>query len=251
MEALLRQKIGSMILQESLKFNELGSHSLLVGEAYHTTFFMLVTQRFGSTLMERIHKTDHDLSDVYGWCEDTGAYDWLDRDIVGMVQIKEMSGDSYDSWMVARAAARSGWGPTMYDLVMGLSPNGMMADRDDVSDQAFNVYKYYLNNRDDVSKKPLDVRNFTPEKFDDGDFGSRGDYIPLSSSEMRTISREESLKDPLTWVYNRPEVPVTQDLLERGEREIKDLVVPDLWDETQYGLFVAVCAGKYFQYRII
>jgi hypothetical protein len=250
MEHLLRAKISSIIIKESLKFDELRTHSLLVGNYAGFTTFLLVNQDFGTTLVAQLNKSKEDPSNVMDWCHYSYAFDWLYRDIVGMVQILESKGEAYDCWEVKRAATRSGWGPTMYDIVMGLSPNGLMSDRSEVSEDAFGVYKYYLDNRDDISRKPLDVRNFTPESFDDAELGNRGIYLDSMFGDSDKTSQSETLQDPLNWVYNRPEVPVTKTLLKRGELDVKSSVCPSPWSDTQFQTFVFVTGGQFFNWQI-
>ena len=48
------------------------------------------------------------------------------------------------------------FGPTLYDLVMSVLPNGLTPDRSDVSKEAESLWDYYANKRSDVEKSFLD-----------------------------------------------------------------------------------------------
>ena len=71
------------------------------------------------------------------------------------------------AWEVIRSAADSGLGPTIYDLIMSIAPNGLIADRSEVSGDARKVWKYYANNRSSVSKDFLDPGGYTDTEYDD------------------------------------------------------------------------------------
>ena len=66
-------------------------------------------------------------------------------------------------------AARSGYGPMMYDIAMA-DVGGLIADRGSVSDDARGIWSFYKNKRPDVEKKQIDnYRNPTTKtKEDDG-----------------------------------------------------------------------------------
>ena len=77
-------------------------------------------------------------------------------------------GDCNSAWEVIRSAAEKGYGPTLYDLVMSISPYGLTSDRSEVSQSARSVWSYYANNRDDVDKQLLDPNGvFTWSEEDD------------------------------------------------------------------------------------
>ena len=67
-------------------------------------------------------------------------------------------------------AARSGYGPMMYDIAMA-DVGGLIADRGSVSDDARGIWSFYKNKRPDVEKKQIDdYRNpSTKTKKDDGE----------------------------------------------------------------------------------
>lgn len=73
------------------------------------------------------------------------------------------------AWEVIRSAAEGGYGPTLYDMVMSISPNGIMSDRNSVSQSARKVWDIYAHNRPDIEKSFLDGRNLTTTTDDDCD----------------------------------------------------------------------------------
>ncbi len=74
------------------------------------------------------------------------------------------------AWEVNSAAADQGHGPLMYDIARSVVPGGViMSDRDSVSHEAKGVWHFYLRNRSDVEKLPLDnvYDPKTPPREDD------------------------------------------------------------------------------------
>ena len=71
------------------------------------------------------------------------------------------------AWEVIRSAAEGGLGPTLYDMIMSIAPNGLMADRQSVSSSARNVWSFYANNRTSVDKDFLDPGGYTDTEYDD------------------------------------------------------------------------------------
>jgi len=65
-------------------------------------------------------------------------------------------GDCLGAWEVIRSAAEGGYGPTLYDLIMSISPKGLVSDRSSVSSSAKGVWQKYATSRQDVNKEYLD-----------------------------------------------------------------------------------------------
>lgn len=67
-------------------------------------------------------------------------------------------------------AARSGYGPMMYDIAMA-DVGGLIADRGSVSDDARGIWSFYKNKRPDVEKKQIDnyLNPTTKTEEDDGE----------------------------------------------------------------------------------
>jgi len=108
------------------------------------------------------------------------------------------------AWVVNRAAAIESYGPTMYDLVMSIAPNGLTADRASVTDDAKSLWQYYANNRSDVLKTYLDNSKDpkTPDIFDDTLYGhgSSDDYGPFSPTNI--FDKKVVDPDYLNMVYS-------------------------------------------------
>ena len=131
--------------------------------------------------------------------------------IMGEVQIvppsygeeEHDSGPCDDAYQVKWSTATEGWGPLLYDVVMEWATehgNGLIADREEVSDEARSVWDYYLNNRKkDVDNHQLDDlhNTLTPEiEVDNCDqyvasLGGKYDWEENSLSKRYT-------KDPTT-----------------------------------------------------
>jgi hypothetical protein len=125
-------------------------------------------------------------------------------------------GPCHLAWQVKYASAADKWGPLLYDVAMeyatmwghGDVPNsgGLIADRDQVSDEARAVWDYYLGRRGDVDHHQLDdLKNtLTPEiEVDNCDqyiasVGGKYDWVENSLSKRytkkpTTISRLKEL----------------------------------------------------------
>lgn len=112
-------------------------------------------------------------------------YDWSqlkEKQIIGAVRIVEddKSGtpNPYGSYSVNMSAVNKefyqGYGPALYDIVLQYcGVRGLRPDRS-VSSEAKRVWKFYFDNRKDISKKPID--NFrsplTDTTLDDGKLSS-------------------------------------------------------------------------------
>ena len=84
-------------------------------------------------------------------------------------------GSCLGAWQVISSQVSDGWGPLLYDVAMEVVGDaGIMADRGSLSDDAYNVWKYYMNSRPDVVKKQLDDpdNTLTPEEEDNCDIDS-------------------------------------------------------------------------------
>lgn len=95
-----------------------------------------------------------------------------------------------NAWEVTRAAAEDGLGPTLYDLVMSVSPRGIMADRELVSNDARKVYKFYANNRPDVEKQFLDPSGFEITPFEEDDCQTHGQRVHNIAQASTNIAKE-------------------------------------------------------------
>ena len=71
------------------------------------------------------------------------------------------------AWEVVRSAAEGGYGPTLYDMIMSISPNGLTSDRIQVSDEAKNIWDFYAHKRPEIEKRFLDPMELTTTEDDD------------------------------------------------------------------------------------
>ena len=112
---------------------------------------------------------------------------------------------------VDSAEALSGWGPMLYDVAMEHATqiaNGLFADRDEVSDEAKNVWDYYMRNRGDVMTHQLDdPRNsLTPTEEDNCDQEVAGGFHyqysraeePENPDWMKSSLSKRYTKEPTT-----------------------------------------------------
>ena len=115
--------------------------------------------------------------------------------------------------MIAYSDASRGWGPLLYDVaieVATLKAGGLVCDRSIVSQDAYNVWDKYNNQRSDVEKLQLDdeVGSRTPDPNDDC-----LQNISYEYEEKTGIPWHES---PLSKLYRKP--PVTIDALKKAGR---------------------------------
>jgi len=107
------------------------------------------------------------------------------------------------AWMVDLSEAAPGWGPLLYDVAIELAgKDGLMADRDSLSDEAYDVWRYYQDNRSDVRKKQLDDVDdtLTPDAEDNCETDTAFRTYPFSSHEL---SAEELIDSPIMKVYTK------------------------------------------------
>lgn len=109
-------------------------------------------------------------------------YQSTELKLVGTIRIvkddKSGTPNPYNSFSVNKSAVNKtdfkGYGPTLYDIVLQYCGSvGLRPDRS-VSPEAKAIWKYYFDNRKDISKKPIDnFRNpLTQSKEDDGKLAS-------------------------------------------------------------------------------
>lgn len=101
--------------------------------------------------------------------------------IRAMVIAGDKSNRGWHAATISAAAATSGFGPLLYDIVMS-EEGGLMPDRRGVSRSAQAVWKYYRNSRGDITAKPLDDINApkTPDPIDDSWLHKGGEGNPLN-----------------------------------------------------------------------
>ena len=177
---------------------------------------------------------DADYLDDYPFGRDYG-FEMMARDYVkGMMQLapvnSERNGACYGSLMVKRSSAEDGYGPTMYDIVMEITNQPLINDRDSVSREAESMMKYYLTNRGDVDKKLLDnvddlaTYPRTPEVEDDCTPGDMRNYNN-GRNERQGLWED----DPLAYSYNKDLTARAQEMLALGNKCIQ-MHQMEYWD---------------------
>lgn len=101
-----------------------------------------------------------------------------------------------------------GWGPLVYDVAMEwatLQANGLMPDREIVSDEAFRVWQTYSDARADVSKHQLDsMKNtLTPSASDNVVQISTGDHTKDGFKHEYELTADDLLASPLAKRYTK------------------------------------------------
>lgn len=153
----IRRLIREQLVQERAKdmrsANNLG---LCITSVNNKKFYILVDV---DAIMNDVNKVN-DIDDMFGFANDENTAGDI---IVAMMRVDEKYKSSNKQWGAAEvemAAAKKGWGPFLYDIVMS-SEGALVPDRGegDVSPDAQKVWNFYFTNRKDVKHKLLDDEN--------------------------------------------------------------------------------------------
>ena len=126
----------------------------------------------------------------------------LDEKMLAVMKVRKPATPCNGAYEIAYVAAEEGFGPTLYDIVMGWSPGGLISDRNIVSLDAEKVWLKYFNDRPDVKKKKLDpYGEFTPEKEDNCNPGSAYDWQTFHQAGIDGQSIGKSVKDGKAGYY--------------------------------------------------
>ena len=139
--------------------------------------------------------------------------DYFFKSMLGMCKMNDAMSPCNGARAISLGAAEEGYGPTLYDVIMEVTPYPLINDRMEVSDPMQVMMKFYLDNRTDVNKKLLDNMwdpgeyPRTPDTSDDCIPGD-GQTYEFGINTKKSIMWEE---DPLSYSYNKPLSPrVTQ-----------------------------------------
>ena len=114
----------------------------------------------------------------------------VNSSIAGMI-IKPSRYPCNGAHTVEVAVGWKGYGPTIYDLAMSISPNGLIADRGDVSTKARGVWKYYFENkRPEIEIKLLDHWKKNPMNYSYNTDYALGHFEELVSIHEKRINEE-------------------------------------------------------------
>ena len=131
-------------------------------------------------------------------------------------------GNCGGAMMVGGAYAASGWGPLLYDVAIEWATQkagGLIADRSTVSEDAESVWRYYMQNRGDVTAHQLDdpFNLLTPEDTDNCDQEVSGGGHLMYGGDKDFGS--EWVNSSLSKRYTKP--PTTIDALKKaGKLEV-------------------------------
>ena len=167
--------------------------------------------------------------------------------ILGTLAFKHVPGRYYDAAIVKTAAAKKGFGPFLYDLVMA-NEGGLVADRSAVSDRAKNVWNYYFHKRPDVEHKLLDDMEHpkTPPEIDDGIVYVSTDFVDGEGWKENT---KETLENPLNYAYflkNAPDVKALEKEHNTLEEFMKKISNQLHVGEINYGKIIRIAAARFF-----
>lgn len=122
-------------------------------------------------------------------------------------------GTCLGAMVVGSSEAKKGWGPLLYDVAIEYSSKiagGLIADRNMVSEEAYDVWEYYHDNRDDVEKKQLDdpKNTLTPSQED-----NCSQDVAVDASEMYFDDPDITWQDtPLSKIYIKKDMTMINKL---------------------------------------
>ncbi len=212
LRSIIRQLIKEGIKESRLQDLALFHHEAKTGKQYYMLFHPDLVEhivykfKFYKTVPKMIPKNVAQSEHIYAMA-------------IARPSSKKSQEPCLESWEITLSAAKKGWGPTMYDIVMGDSPNGIMADRYEVSSHAKPIWDFYYKDREDVEKFVLDDKDYqyTSWPKDDCSWGSAGDYskdMVADHEDFESFEGEKNLwyRDTLNYVYNRWEIKYRQDM---------------------------------------
>jgi len=224
---ITRRQLRKLIISEALNFDKFKDCALYKETRSGLTMYVL----FNLALINPLSTMSKDPNI---WPYYVGDLAIKTPHMYGMVVTRDAKLPCNAAQEIIMSAAKPGWGPTMYDIVMGDNQFGIIGDRGSVSPDAFNVYKYYNVNRtsqeqpgqptNDVEKFPLDHTDhkWTKAPYDDCTPGSIGKYLTMDYYD--NFTHQSFLKDPLSWSYNRDVVP-NRDVLDANMEKVEDYLV--------------------------
>ena len=220
---ITRRQLRNLIMSEALNFDQFKDCALYKETRSGLTMYVL----FNLALINPLSTMSKDPNI---WPYYVGDLAIKTPHMYGMVVTRDAKLPCNAAQEIIMSAAKEGWGPTMYDIVMGDNQFGVIGDRGSVSPEAFNLYRYYNANRtgksstSDVEKFPLDHTDhkWTKAPYDDCTPGSVGKYLTMDY--YNNFTHQSFLKDPLSWSYNRDVVPNRVDLANNMQK-VEDYLV--------------------------
>ena len=166
---LIREYVRLILSEAAITIGQARNLALFVGNDVPKIYMLYDSQ----DLIKRLHLH-------------VSSYDDLMSSVLGVMGVSSYK-NAWNATQVKFVATESGYGPLLYDIVMKLE-NGLMPDREGVSDDAKKIWSFYKERRSDVEAKPLDdISNpMTPPKEDDAKVYKR---------------KKDYHEDPLNYAY--------------------------------------------------
>ena len=135
--------------------------------------------------------------------------------IWGSIELEEPAWDCSGAWAVSLSGAAKGWGPLLYDVALEYTTKiagGLISDRESVSGEAENIWRYYNTRRSDVKKSQLDdtENTLTPTQKDNCAQGS-AEELPEPWHDK---------KNPLSKIYTKSQSQTMDALKKMGKLSI-------------------------------
>jgi len=142
----------------------------------------------------------------------------------GEVVTQKLSRNCLNGYMVQHSAAKTGWGPLLYDVAMEWATaqgGGLTSDRGSVSKDAYLVWDYYLRNRPDVEAAELDILNRGYEKITPDDESDDCEQIvSISWAKKNNLDKDWGWStEPTAYLYRVSGTPTTDALRSAGKLE--------------------------------
>lgn len=116
------------------------------------------------------------------------------RDLWGSVHLEEPDWNCGDALFVSYSGAAHGWGPLLYDVALEYASKvagGLVSDRETVTGEAEDIWRYYNTRRADVKKSQLDdtENTLTPAQRDNCRQGSAEELPEPWQSDKNPLSK--------------------------------------------------------------
>ena len=183
----------------------------------------IIKEELGSVLMEAAVGPEDLPEDVYikidqvsedeiqiSYVEDDGSSAGLGSMTVDTIVPLASDFPCLKAMMVAYVKTEKGYGPLLYDIAMEIATKkagGLVADRTIVSDDAYDIWKFYVENRSDVEIIQLDSPEgeLTPDFMDD-------DCLQTKTLEFAKKNKTNWYDEPTSRLYRKK--PTTLETLQ-------------------------------------
>ena len=136
-------------------------------------------------------------------------YDFKNKKVFGFIEAIKKKGEIPE---IAKSAAEKGYGPSMYDFILMTFEEGLVPDRESVSEAALNIWRHFVNNRPDVDKETLDKEN--PSYINS--------YVKHEDDDKDPAHADEEGLKILNTIYKLNPSKEYTDLIERGNELMRE-----------------------------